>query len=363
MSGLSGQTFAQAFDAVASELRRGVVAAQVTPQPWFENNFGANQTRAIAAAAGSNFIAGQVGALFLNTLDPRLQALGKATVLNQQFDRMSWQTTGGWSNYNAFFASISKRMTKGLSLNANWTWAHGLDTSSNTADANGAAISNPYDFSFDYADMLSDVRHVFKVYGTYDLPFERTNKVLGGWYTSFIFLSRTGLPISVTQGGDLFGSSAIFGSTTESVPSNGTINPGSGVNSGVTGSRGVGTNSNSATGGAGLNLFADPAAVFANLRPFLLSQDTRSARGSFRGLGFWNLDASVGKSTSISENVNITFTADFFNLFNHTVFNDPVLSLIQPATFGVISSQLTGNASRGDFAGPRRIQFGLRFEF
>jgi carboxypeptidase family protein len=363
MSGLSSQTFAQAFDAVATELRRGVVAAQVTAQPWFENNFGANQTRAIAAAAASNFIAGQVGALFQNTLDPRLQALGKATVLNQQFDRMSWQTTGGWSNYDAFFASISKRMTKGLSLNANWTWSHGLDTSSNTADANGAAISNPYDFSFDYADMLSDVRHVFKVYGTYDLPFKRTNKVLGGWYTSFIFLSRTGLPISVTQGGDLFGSAAIFGSTTESVPGIGTVNSGSGVNSGVTGSGGVGTSSNPATGGAGLNLFADPAAVFANLRPFLLSRDTRSARGSFRGLGFWNLDASVGKSTSISENVNITFTADFFNLFNHTVFNDPVLSLIQPATFGVISSQLTGNASRGDFAGPRRIQFGLRVEF
>lgn len=363
MSKVSSQTFAQAFDAVATELRRGVAPAQVTPQPWFENNFGANQTRAIAAAAAANFTAGQVGALVVNTLDPRLLALGKATILNQQFDKMSWQTSGGWSNYNAFFASISKRMTRGLSLNANWTWSHGLDTSSNTADANGAALSNPYDPSFDYADSLSDVRHVFKVYGSYDLPFKRTNKLLGGWYTSFILLARTGLPIPVTQGGDVFGSSAIFGSTTESVPGIGTIDLQSGVNSGVAGSSGVGTTGNPATGGTGLNLFADPAAVFANLRPFLLSQDKRSSRGSIRGLGFWNLDASVGKSTSITERVNVTFTADFFNLFNHTVFNDPVLSLLTPASFGVISSQLTGNAARGDFAGPRRIQFGLRFEF
>jgi hypothetical protein len=39
------------------------------------------------------------------------------------------------------------------------------------------------------------------------------------------------------------------------------------------------------------------------------------------------------------------------------------LSLLSPAAFGVISSQLTGNPARGDFAGPRRIQFGLRVDF
>ncbi len=363
MSGLSNQTFAQAFDAVASELRRGVAANQVTAQPWFENNFGANQTRAIAAAATSNFTAGQVGALFVNTLDPRLLALGKPTVMNQQFDRMSWQTTGSWSNYNAFFASVGKRTTLGLSVNANWTWSHGLDTSSNTADANGAAWSTPYDPGFDYGDALSDVRHVFKLYGNYDLPYRGRNKALNGWYTSYVFLARTGLPISVTQGGDLFGSSAIFGSTTESVPAIGPLDTGGGVHSGVAGSNGVGVTGNSATGGSGLNLFADPAAVFNKFRPFLISQDRRTNRGQIRGLGFWNLDLSVGKATSITETVNLTFAADFFNIFNHPVFTDPSLSILTPASFGVISSQLTGNPARGDFAGPRRIQFGLRLEF
>ena len=125
----------------------------------------------------------------------------------------------------------------------------------------------------------------------------------------------------------------------------------------------MGTSGNPATRGTGLNLFADPAVVFNSLRPFLLSQDTRSARGSIRGLGFWNLDTSLGKSTAITERVKMTFAADFFNIFNHPGFADPSLSLLSSTSFGVISSQLTGNASRGDFAGPRRIQFGLRFDF
>ncbi len=361
--GSSGQSFAQAFDAVATELRRGVPPAQVTPQSWFENSFGVNQTRSIAAAAANSFISGLVGALFLNTLDPLLLAQGKPTVLNQQFDRMSWQTTGSWSNYNALFVSFAKRLTRGLAFNANWTWAHGLDTSSNSADANGGAWTNPYHPAFDYADGLSDVRHVFKFYGSYDLPVRKRNRALSGWYVSYIYLARTGLPVSVAQGGDVFGSVAVFGSTTESVPTVNGAALGSGLNSGVAGSAGIGVTGNPATGGSGLNLFANPETTFKNLRPFLLSQDGRSHRGSIRGLGFWNLDLSIGKATQIREGLSATFTADFFNVFNHPAFGDPSLSLLAPASFGVISSQLTGNPARGDSAGPRRIQVGLRFAF
>src|SRR5205807_48519 len=159
MSGKSSQTFAQAFDSVAGELRRGIPAAQVTPQPWFDNVFGAGGTRTIAAAGSAGFVNGRLSDLFLNTIDPRLLALGMPTVLNQQFDRMSWISSGSWSNYNALFFSVAKRFSKGLQLNANYTWAHGLDTSSNTADANASAWSTPFNPAFDYADTLSDLRH------------------------------------------------------------------------------------------------------------------------------------------------------------------------------------------------------------
>ena len=48
---IRSQTFAQAFDSVATELRRGVPAAQVTAQPWFDNVFGSGRVDALAAGA------------------------------------------------------------------------------------------------------------------------------------------------------------------------------------------------------------------------------------------------------------------------------------------------------------------------
>jgi hypothetical protein len=71
-------------------------------------------------------------------------------------------------------------------------------------------------------------------------------------------------------------------------------------------------------------------------------------------MGHWNLDASVARKFKISERVSTTFTAQFFNLFNHVMFNDPAVSLQNPATFGVIGSQLNT---------PRIVEFGLHLDF
>ncbi len=363
MSGQSRQTFAQAFDAVATQLRGGTAPAAVTPQPWFENVFGASQTRAIATAAASNFVSGGLTPLFQNTLDPRLQALGRPTVQNQQFDRLMYLTNGGWSNYQAFFVSTRKQISRGLSVAGNWTWSHALDTGGAIFDNNGGALTDPFNPSFDYADAITDVRHVVKAYGTYDLPLPARNRLLGGWQTSFIFVARTGLPVAVAQGGDIFGAPPVLGPATESAPGVTSRSERAGRHSSVAGSGGVATSGDPARGGTGLNLFSNPQAVFNSFRPFLISQDRRSGRGAVRGLGLWNLDFSVAKRTALTEKLGVSFTADFFNLFNHPSFNDPALSLLSPASFGVISAQAVGNPARADFAGPRRVQFGLRLEF
>jgi hypothetical protein len=122
----------------------------------------------------------------------------------------------------------------------------------------------------------------------------------------------------------------------------------------VAGSAGVGTDGNPATGGSGLNLFANPQAVLADFRPIQVSQDTRSARGVLRGLPYWNFDLSLAKNTRVTERVAFLFSADFLNAFNHVVFNDPTLNMQDPASFGVLSSQANN---------PRAIQLGLRLEF
>jgi hypothetical protein len=367
MSGVSKQTFAQAFDAVATQLRKGVVPSAVTPQPWFENVFGAGSTATIAGTDSTSFINGTLSPLFSNVIDPMLQARNLPTVLNQQFSQMFYETDGGWSNYNALFTSVRKRVAKGLSFTVNWTWAHSLDTATQSFDANAGPWTNPYHPGFDYGDSLTDVRHTLQIYGTYDLPVLRKNRLFTGWYISGVGIARTGLPLLVSQGGDEFGSPSLFGPGGDSAPLVQSTSLSEGVHHNVTGSGGVGTSGDPAAGGTGLNLFANPDAVFKAFRPFLLSQDTRGSRGAVRGLGLWNVDTSLGKSTNLTEAVKLIFTADFFNLFNHPTFDDPGfgggLSLNSPANFGVISTQASSLLAGVDFAGPRRIQIGLRVEF
>jgi hypothetical protein len=116
----------------------------------------------------------------------------------------------------------------------------------------------------------------------------------------------------------------------------------------------LGIDGNSATGGSGFNLFANPQTVYADFRPIQVSQDTRSARGVPRGLPYWNFDLSLAKRTPMTERIAFLFSADFLNTFNHVVFNDPTLSMQDPESFGVLSSQANN---------PRAIQFGLRLEF
>ena len=74
----------------------------------------------------------------------------------------------------------------------------------------------------------------------------------------------------------------------------------------------------------------------------------------------WNMDMSIGKRTAITEQLNVTFAFDFFNLDNHVTFVNPSLSLTDPRGFGVITAQF---APLDRVAGSRWIQFGLRVEF
>ncbi|HEY2933437.1 MAG TPA: TonB-dependent receptor [Acidobacteriota bacterium] len=74
----------------------------------------------------------------------------------------------------------------------------------------------------------------------------------------------------------------------------------------------------------------------------------RPGRNILEGPGLANVDFAVFKNTRVTEDINVRFTADFFNLFNHPNYSNP------NATSGRISSTVTD---------PRLIQFGLRIEF
>jgi hypothetical protein len=384
----SGQTFAQAFDAVAGELRRGVAADQVTPQPYFDNLYagafaaGANPTRSIAVARTANFTQGAISNLAQVYLDATLCGTsGRCTPLtNLQSQDLLVRFSGGFSNYHGMILTLRKRFSQGLAFDFNYTLSKSLDNSGLFTQNNVAEFQNSLFPEIDYGPSLFDIRHIYNANAVYDLPFGKgrkwatgnsvADKIIGGWNTALIITRQSGLPLTVAQNtGQAFGGGSIGGF----IPNSGAIPLknslyGPQVHSGVAGSGGVGSSGNpnppSGPKGSGLNIFANPQEVFNNFRSILLAQDTRHGRNVLRGLTRWTWDWTISKETNITEKVKFTLGVDFINVFNHPIFNNPTLNLQTPANFGVITSQFEnlGGATNGNI-GPRRVQVYGRFDF
>ncbi|HEY9431133.1 MAG TPA: hypothetical protein VI260_06535, partial [Blastocatellia bacterium] len=369
----SGQTFAQAFDAVARQLRSGVAASAVTPQPWFENQTpGGNGTRVLAAAQASNFINGNINNVFLNLDTRRLQA-GLQSFNNYIARTLFLRSSTGESNYNAAFVTLNKRFSKGLLATVNYTFARSLDQLGAIQNA-ANVMPNSFDLNSEYGPSPFDITHILNSTFRYELPFGKgrffgtgsaLDKIVGGWYVSGIYTARSGDALTVNQGAGVWGGSLFLGFTSGAIP---TVDPksfGNDVNRGVKGSNNIGANGDPAfpTRGTELNLFGNPEKVFNSFRRVEISRDGRAGRANpLRGPSRWNLDMSLGKQTTITEKLKVTFLADFFNVFNNVMFANPTLDLNNSRAFGVLTTQFIA-PERNNTAGSRWIQLGLRIEF
>ena len=371
----SGQTFAQAFDAVALALRPGGVGlSALASQPYFENLYGTGATRLLATNLGPDFINGNVSNIFQTFLDVNSQFGGflptSPVLTNLQSLDLFVRHSGAISNYHGMIVTVRKRFSQGIAFDANYTLSRSLDESTTFTQNNVSQFQTSFFPGYDYGPSLFDLRHVFNMNGSYELPFGKNrffdlkngalNKLVGGWTASGIFQAHTGFPVSVSQSLQAYGGGAIFGPTAGAIKIRDIVN-GTGVFSGVVGSNGFGVSGDPARRGSGLNLFSSPEQAFNSFRRIELSRDTRDGRGVLRGLNRWFFDFSMQKETKITEKIGFTLSFDFLNLFNHTIFNDPAPNLQNPAAFGVITSQFTQNAPF--YVGPRRVQIGARFDF
>jgi len=365
----SKQSFAQAFDATAGALRAGTTPAA---QPWFENqlpgiNPAGTATAFVAANAKAAFTTGDVSTLF-NQLDGFRRSLKLPTYNNDQVLDLFMRTYLGQSNYNAGIVSLQKRPSRGLLLGGNYTYSKALDD--NVLNQNQAFFySNSYHPGVDYGPSRFDLRHTFNAFYVYELPAGKghklsggtiVNQILGGWTASGIVTARTGFPLIVTQGTNSFGADvAGFAQNTAAIPTNSSLSSSS-TNPYNGSCKAEGGNA-IIKGGSGMNLFADPCAVYNSFRYINIASDARSGKANpFYGQPFWNFDMSFGKETRIAERFKVRFSADMFNIFNHHGYNDPSPSLQNPNAFGVITSSFIP-ANRTNSA--RWIEMGLSLDF
>jgi hypothetical protein len=122
--------------------------------------------------------------------------------------------SGGNSFYNALTVKAQKRLSKGFSLLAAYTFSKLLDNITGNgnffAPDNTSNVIDAYDRSRDYGLSSVDTPHRFTVSGTYELPFGRgrtflgsaggvVDRVVGGWQLNAIVTYQSGFPLSITQ--------------------------------------------------------------------------------------------------------------------------------------------------------------------
>lgn len=273
---------------------------------------------------------------------------------------------GASSDYNSLQIEGRRRFSSGLFFQANYTFSKTLTDAQGTGQTRFEPLLDNDQPRLERSRAIFDVTHSFKTNVLYELPFgagpgklfNPSNKILqklvSGFQIGTIIGVQSGPPISVFSG-------------------RGTLNRvgRSGVNT-------VDTNLSvdqiknlfgrfvlpdgriffidpKVIGPDGRGVAPDGQAPFAGQVFFNPQPGTVGSLGrfEFNGPTAYNIDFSIAKHTKFSEKVDFEFRAEFFNVFNNTVFFVGDLN-VNSTTFGRINSTLTS---------PRVIQLGAKINF
>ena len=110
----------------------------------------------------------------------------------------------------------------------------------------------------------------------------------------------------------------------------------------------------------------------AAFTPAPVGQQGNLGRNVLRGFGAWQANVALQRLFPLTERVRLNFRAEFFNIFNHPNFGNPVNLLTSPlfgrSTQTLANSLGSGGANGGlnplyQIGGPRSIQFALKLQF
>jgi hypothetical protein len=244
--------------------------------------------------------------------------------------------SNAYSNYNALGITLRKRLSRGLSLNAAYTWSHTLDIASDSdlgSDNNGY-FRNANDQFLEYGNADFDSRNRLALFYEYELPFGRgrafaptagrwLNAAIGGWSTYGIWTLQSGNWFTPVLSYDASNSNS------QSPRPDMICNPNQNA-------------PHTTTAWFNTSCFAAPPdGSFGN-----------AGRNVILGPSYFDADLSVMKDWNISESRRLEFRAEFFNAFNHPTFPAITgLTFFDTPSFGNI---LSANS-------PRQIQLALKF--
>ena len=286
----------------------------------------------------------------------------------------------GGSIYHAGSVNFTQRSQRGLTFNANYTFAHTIDNATNeffTSLLNPRRAQDTTQLNQNRANSDLDVRHKVAISWIYQIPnlpsenrFVKT--FVNGFQLGSVFLAQTGQPVTIQSGTD---SNANGDSAGDRVMLNpGGTNPIGGskiervcapVGGGATYEAGACDGTDNTVGYLALDPTARYVVAGRGVR-------TTVGRNSFTSPGFGVLNLSVAKQFHFTEGKYLQVKGDFFNVLNHANYSLSNGNIFSVA--GITTATTTQGyvlASNPNFLHPssffsggiRSITLGLKFVF
>jgi hypothetical protein len=288
----------------------------------------------------------------------RLIETGVLSQPNTSFASAYLITNAATSDYDALQLQFHRQLRQGLEALASYTWAHSIDTASAGSTFVGSNTFVPGALARNRGPSDFDLRHVFTLAATYEIPGPRLNKVsvaaLRGWSVQSAVQVHSAPPVNVYEAN--FPQLAQFSTQVRpdlvpgqplylyggQYPGNKALNPAA---------------------------FVSPP-VDGNGNP---TRQGTLGRNALRGFGLTQWDLALHRDFPIRDTgVVLQFRAESFNVLNHPDFGPPQ-SGIGAGSFGVatqtLAESLGGNVGSGAFnalyqlGGPRSLQFALKLQF
>jgi hypothetical protein len=272
-------------------------------------------------------------------------------------------TNDGFSNYNSLQVDFRQNLNHGMQFDANYTFSKSLGTSVQGSTApgyyGGRNNSAPGFYtlrnkSLNYFPSTFDVRNVFHVSGTYDLPFGHgrpflnnnkiANSIVGGWTIGTIITWQGGEPYLLTGGTGTYngndGGITLIGVTPSQLQKQ--------------------MHARKVPGKPYVSMF-DPKYIGADGRAnpqYITPNYTPGTIGRLLWLhdpsNFFT-DMSLVKLVPVVEGINFKLEGVFLNAFNHPTWNR-LDTGVQDTTFGTTSTIASPN-------GARQIELRANLEF
>ena len=253
------------------------------------------------------------------------------------------------SDYDAMQIQFRRRLGRGLSALASYTWSHCIDYGSEN-----------FNLSYQRGDCDFDVRHNLSAAFSYDLPNVGhdafVNAILHHWGVDDRLTVRSAFPVTLLGNGLFQPNGQFYEAGLDLVPGQPVYLYGANCASVLQGLHDL-QPGQMCPGGRAINPNA-----FVNVTSGLGD----APRNFARGFGASQMDMAIRRDFPIHERLKLQFRAEAFNIFNHPNFGN-INPYFGQTTFGQATATLASSLGvltpLYQQGGPRSMQFALKLVF